>query len=89
MALELDSLRTVPTHISLSLLIIVTSVIFLNYSKTSVQQPPLIYWDPKFVVVVVWWLLFRVALCYKNMKLGLQNRGCCRQVVASIDFYFT
>jgi hypothetical protein len=38
--------------------------------------------DPKFVVVVDRWLLFRGRFMSYRPKLGLQNSGRCKQVVA-------
>ncbi len=38
-------------------------------------------WDPKFVAIVDRWSLFRGTFMLQKLKLGLQNRGRCRQVV--------
>ncbi len=38
--------------------------------------------DHKFVAVVDRWSLFRGSSMLQRFKLGLQNGGCCRQVVA-------
>jgi len=56
-----------------------------SYTKVLCYTVKLVYndhpWDPKFVVIVDRWSLFRGKFMLWNLKMGLQNGGRCWQVV--------
>ncbi len=69
----------------------ITFIICVNFLKSNIVEESLytvkpVYndhpRDPKFVAVVDRWSLFRGRFMLWSLKLGLQNGGRCRQVVA-------